>query len=218
MGCIKLGMVRFSFFRFWGNAKMGLRDGFCENKKWFIVCFVLVVAGIICGIGAGVRLASDVSVARIPDSFLRKFLDGDISIWGLLFSRILVNAGFLLVVFVTNCRPIMCFVSFILLTYRAFCLGITCAILITIFKVGGILNVILVILPTQILVLFALIIFVVTCVSYNFSCKVYGGSIFCSEFWLESRNAVYITLTLIGIAIIFETLMLSWLSAFLIVG
>ncbi len=211
-------MARFSFFRFWNNAQMGIRDDFCENKKWYTLLFLLVGIGIVCGLIAGIKIAPDVSVERIPDSFLRRFITGDISIWGLVFSRILVDLGLLLIIFVTNCRPFMCFISFVLLTYRAFCFGITSTILIAIFKVGGVLNVILVILPTQILLLLALIIFAVTCISYNFGCKVYGGSIFCAEFWERSHNTIYLSMLLIGIAIILEVLLLPWLSTFLIVS
>ncbi len=215
---IKFSMAQFSFFRFFSSAKMSIRDDFYENKKWYILCVSLVVAGIICGLIAGIKIAPDVSVGRIPDSFLRRFIDGDISIWGLFFSRILVDLCFLAVIFVTNCRPILCFVSLVLIAYRAFCMGITSTILIAIFKVGGALNVILVVLPSQLLLLAAMVIFAVMCISYNFGCKVYGGSIFCSEFFCCSRLAIYFVLLLVFCSIFVELLLLPWLGAFLIVS
>lgn len=197
---------------------MGLADDFCENKKWYIICIGLVVLGLICGLVAGIKIAPDVSVDRIPDSFLRRFIQGDISFFGLLFARILVDLGLLGVIYVTNCRPFLCCVSWMLLAYRGFCLGITSTILIAIFRVGGAINVLLVILPSQVLLLCALIIFAVLCISYNFGCKVYNGSIFCAEFFGRGRMIIQLALILVCGSIFVEMLLLSWLSAFLIVG
>jgi len=211
-------MAQFSFFRFWSLARTSLRDDFCENKKWYVLCIVLVIAGVVCGLIAGIRIAPDVSVERIPDTFLRRFIDGDISVLGLFFARVLVDLFLLLIIYVSNCRPAFCFVSLLLLIYRAFCLGVTSTILIAIFKFGGVLNVLLVILPTQIMLLTALTVFIVMCVSYNWGCKVYGGSIFCADFWTQSRLAIYFIIVLLIGAIVLEMLTLTWLRAFLIIS
>ncbi len=211
-------MAQFSFFRFFGSATTGLRDDFCENKKWYIICFTLLILGLICGLVAGIKIAPDVSIDRIPDSFLRRFIEGDISVLGLFFARILVNLCFLAIIYTTNLRPFMCCISYILIAYRSFCFGLTCIILIAIFKVGGALNVLLVILPAQLLLLAAFVIWAVVCISYNFGCKIYGGSIFCAEFFSSCSRVLGFVLVLMAGSILWELLLLPWLSAFLIIS
>jgi len=210
-------MAKSAFFRLWNLTKMSISDSFLENKKWFILSLVLVAFGLVGGLIAGIRIAPDVILERVPDSFLRRFIAGEISVLGLFFSRVLVTLGLFFIIFVTNCRPWLSCVSLIIIAYRAFCMGLTCTIVITIFKVGGVINVLLVLLPSQFLLLLGLVFFDVTCVSYNFGCRIYGGSIFCREFFTIHRVPIYFAIFLAFISILLEIMLLPWLVAFLIV-
>lgn len=211
-------MAHFSFFRFVSSLSFGIKDSFCEHKKWYIVFGILIGLGFVLGLIAGIKIAPDASISKIPDSVLSNFLKGDTSLIGVFFARIFNCLCLFALILLTNFKPFTCVLTFIIIIYKSFCLGTVCAFLIAIYKVGGFINVLFLIFPTQLLLICAMSLFAVVCVDYNFMCRNYGGSIFCADFFVQCKPHIVFAVIITLISILLELILLPWLSTLLIVA
>lgn len=211
-------MFKISFYRLWQTTKLCLKDHFCLYKKWYMVFLSLAVVALIIGFIAGIRIATSTDISKISDSILLNYLEGDISIFGVFFSRLFSLIGLFILIWATNCKPFLSFLSVIVIIYKSFTLGSTCSVLIAIFNVSGVINVIFLVFPCQLLFLLLLIGWASVCMSYNFSCKQYGGSIFSQEFFCKERVTFSVFLGILFIVTLIEAILMPWLSAILVIS
>ena len=211
-------MIKISFYRLIMSAKNCLNEHFCKFKTWYVVLLNVAVVGIIVGLVTGLKIAPDSSISKMPDSILRGYIEGNVSIFGVFFSRFFSLLGIMLLIWATNCKPFLCFVSLLALVYQSFSIGATIAFLITLFNVGGILNVIFIVIPFHLLFLFVLMGWTCVCVGYNFECKNFGGNIFSRDFICNARFtfALFVCLMLLGVFL--EALLLPWFASAIIIG
>ena len=213
---IKLSMAHFSFYRSWSSFCYYLKDDFFENKRWYILVLALIGLGFLIGLIAGIRISPDASISKLPDSALQNYLEGNSGVFGVFCSRLFSILLIFPIILVTNIKPIGSVLTFMLILYKSFGLGTMCAFFIAIFNLGGFVNVIFLLLPTQLLFLSAIGLFAIACVSYNFRCRTYGGSILCKDFFLSSRVMIITALIIALSSVILEILLLPWLCALLI--
>lgn len=209
-------MAHFSFYRVFNSISFSIKDDFCEHKKWYLLFIIVLAVGIGFGLIAGINIADDASISKIPDHALRCFLKGDMSIFGVFCTRIISTIILLTIIFVCNIKPLLSFFTFALILYKSFCLGTIAALLVSIFKFGGFVNLIIVILPTQFICLGAMCLFAVICVAHNWQCRGFGGSILCTEFFIRHKFNLILIGILILIAILLELILLPILCNLLI--
>ena len=111
---------------------------------------MLTWGGLIAGFIVGFSRAENLELNDLPDTILVAFINKDIAGASLFFSRFFAFLGLIILVWITNFKPFLCFITFIILLYRSFLIGINCAILIVLYQVGGIINVVLIIQLVQI--------------------------------------------------------------------
>lgn len=211
-------MFKISFYRLWITTKSCLKDHFCLYKKWYIIFLSIMITALIIGFVAGIKIASGTDVSKIPDSILVNYIEGDISIFGVFFSRLFSFLGLLILIWATNCKPFLSFVSLIIIIYKSFSLGATCSVLISIFNASGVINVIFLVFPCQLLLLLLLIGWACVCMSYNFSCRHYGGSIFSQDFFCKEKITFCVFVSILFVVALLEAILLPWLSAILVIS
>lgn len=207
-----------SFYRNLSTARIELAEHFSRLKWWYILLAVFCIFGIIIGLITGFTIAPDATVSKIPDSILLKYIEGNVSIFGAFFSRFFSILAMLGIIFLSNCKPFLCIVNCIFLVYRGFVVGATASLLIILFNVGGILNVIFIVIPCHLTILLMLVSWSVICMSYNFATKDYGGCIISRDFFCNYRGTLIINCSVCLVAILLEALLLPWLTSAIIVG
>ena len=207
----------YSFYRNMSVARCELREHLSIFKWWYIWLAIFVIIGFIIGLITGFTIAPDATIDNIPDSILTSFICRDISVFGVFFARIFSMLAIIGIVFLANIRPFLCFLNVIFLVYRGFIVGATFALLIVLFNVSGILNVIFIIIPCHFTILLCLISVSAVMMSYNINSRIYGGGVCTKAFFCEYKRYFMITGTILFAAILYESILLPWLTTAMIV-
>ena len=208
----------YAFYRNCSAARYELAEHISNYKWWYISLGIAALMGVIIGLITGFTIAPDATIDNIPDSIFISFINKNISVFGVFFARLFSLIAILLIIMIANIRPFMCFLNVLFLVYRGFVVGATSALLIVLFNVGGILNVIFIIIPSHFVILACLISFSAVCMCYNMNSRIYGGSIFSKSFLCENKRYFYILGTILFIAILYESLLIPWLATAIIVS
>lgn len=209
---------KFDFYRNFSTAKIEIAEHFSELKWWYICIAVFSVLGIIIGVVTGFAIAPDATTSQIPDSIFLNYIEGNVSIFGVFFSRIFGILAVFGLVFLANCKPFLCVFNIIILIYRGFIVGATTSLLIVLFNVGGIINVIFIVIPCHLVLLLMMISWSAICMSYNFNTKTYGGCVISRDFFCNHKGAIFCICAISFVAILIEALLLPWLTAAIIIG
>ena len=208
--------MKFQFSRVLDGFRFHLTNHLCKYKWLYIInaifCLVFIIIGMCVIFG---KVSPD--IGDIPDKTLLAFLNGESGAFGVIFSRLFGFIFLFLAIWVTNFRPIMCFVSFVILLYRSFVLGATCALLIKLFQFGGVINVIIIYFPINLLTLAIILSWCSICVFHNFQFKCYGKNIICREFVVEKQDYLFCASIILLICTILEILMLQIFSTAIII-
>ncbi len=207
----------YSFYRNLSTARCELSEHLALYKWWYIWLSVFVLIGFIIGLITGFTIAPDASIDNIPDSVFASFLARDISVFGVFFARVFSVLAILLIILLANIRPFLCFLNVLFLVYRGFIVGATFALLIVLFNVGGILNVIFIIIPSHFTILLCLISCSAVAMSYNLNSRIYGGGVCTKAFFCENKRYFMAIGTILFVAILYESLLIPWLTTAIIV-
>ncbi|MBQ7977305.1 MAG: hypothetical protein IJ301_01725 [Clostridia bacterium] len=206
------------FYRNISSAKIELVEHISRFKFWYILLGGLALLGVVIGIITGFSIAPDASVSKIPDSIFQNYLQDNTSIFGVFFARIFSIIAMLGIILVTNFRPFLCFLNMIFLIYRGFVVGATLSLLIVLFNVGGILNVVFIVIPCHFTILIGLVIWSVVCMGYNVGSHDYGGCVFSRDFVCTHKQSLCVSLLICFVAVVLEMLLLPWLTSAIIIG
>lgn len=209
---------KFDFYRNFSTAKIEIAEHFCDLKWWYICLAVFSILGIVIGMITGFTIAPDATVSKIPDSIFLNYIEGNVSIFGVFFSRVFSVLAMLGLIFLANCKPFLCVLNGIFLIYRGFVVGATTSLLIVLFNVGGILNVVFIVIPCHLILLLMLVSWSAVCMSYNFGTKVYGGCVISRDFFCNHKSAICCICSICFGAILIEALLLPWLTSAIIIG
>ena len=196
--------------------KFHISAHFCKYKWLYIVTSIFCMIFLIVGLCV-IFNKSSLSIDDISDKTLLAFLQKESGVFGMIFSRIISTIMLALCIWLINFRPILCFLSLIIIIYRGFVLGTTCALLIKLFQFGGILNVIIIYLPINLIVLFLLISCCCVCTFHNFEYKRYGKNIICKEFLHEKQDYLFCISIILLACTIIEVLLFSIFSNAIII-
>ena len=154
------------FMRGSGWAKVSIAEHFSKYKWFYVILGAACIAGLVIGFVTGFSRAGDIKFEDLSDTVLVAFINKDASSASVFFSRFFAFLGLIILIWLINCKPFLCWLTFIVLIYRAFLIGVNCAILIVLYHMGGVINVILIFLPIHLITLFALLIWCVVCIIY----------------------------------------------------
>lgn len=211
-------MRKSMFYRNFSNAKLEIAEHFCHHKWWYLLVSIFALIGLIIGLVTGFTIAPDATVSKIPDSIYLNYIQGNVSIFGVFFSRIFSVLAVFGLILITNFRPFVCFLNLILLVYRGFVVGATLSLLIVLFNVGGILNVVFIVIPCHFVLLFCVIAWSAVCMCYNIGSKSYGGCVFSRDFMCAHKQSLCVISIICFVAILLESLLLPWLTSAIIIG
>lgn len=190
-----LNGLRFSWF---GAVK--------ENKWKIILSFVLVLTAISTGIFVAVKSNNSYQLGRLQEISLMDFYSGFTASASAFFSRsisLLVNISILTVLsFSVYLFPL----AEVLFIYRGYLFGLNFALIFIFYGIGSSITAIVVILPCQLITLFALIMFYVVFHKLNKNCKIYGKN--------DCNRLLFFIFSVVVILLInlVETLMLCLLN------
>jgi len=197
-------------------TKLGLFSFLRLYKALIITGFLFALFGFMIGIFTAFKFTGDLTIEHINDKTLIYYITGDTGWLGFFLVR-LVN-----VVFMVVCIGFLCMTRFtsllcyLILIYKTYKIGVTCAVLINIYGVGGIINVLVVIIPCNLIFVLALIGLIIVLQKGCFASCRYKESIFSSFFFNEYGNTLIFISIILIISIILEMLLLPSLTIFII--
>jgi len=198
--------------------KYSIIDHFKRYKWVYLFLFVCLILGLILGFVIGFKKADNFSLADLPDSVLVDFINKKISAASLFFSRICSFLGLIFLFWCINCKKFLSFITFIIIFYKAFLIGINCAILMSIYKFGGAINVFFVILPTHLISLFCLLAWGAVCIYFAFKEKTIGYSTFSGCFFREAKGVLFVVILGAILCCLLECLILPHISTAIFIG
>lgn len=123
-------------------------------KVFLIVLALVLLLGVVTGIFTASKYSGSLEMEHIPDSNFVSFICGDKGSLGLFFTYF-VNYCILFVIVIFVCTTplfnVLIYLCFLVLGYR---LGFLISALITLFSFAGIINVVIIILPFELLLMF----------------------------------------------------------------
>ncbi len=206
------------FSRGFSWARLSIGEHFAKYKWFYIILLSVCLVGLVAGFITGFRSAEDLALADVPDVTLVAFIKKDITNLSVFFSRIFAFLGLIILIWASNCKKWLLFVTFVVLLYRSFLIGINCAMLIVIYQMGGIINVILIFFPFHLLALFALLCWCVVCVYGNLVQRSSGFSPLSGEFLRNNKMCLLTAFLIAFVAYFMEALLIPYLTAAIFVG
>ena len=195
-----------------------IKDHFRCYKKYYIVFSIIIAIGIITGAMTAFKYVGELEISHLNDKILVEFLRGNIGWFRLFLDRVVVVAFTCVLLFLFNLKKWLSPLGVLLLLYKAYVVGLNSAILIMIFNVSGIINVFIVLLPCNIIILFAFMGLCAVLTSYCFRMARYGDSVLSSQFWACNGKTVCVFFCLMLLGIILELIFLpAFCSAFLVI-
>ncbi|MCL2540688.1 MAG: hypothetical protein FWE53_04680 [Firmicutes bacterium] len=201
------------YYRRFYDLRQIIADHFKLHKSFYIMLTVCCVAGLAIGLVSGFRYSGEIKPDNLADGILVKYIKRDVSILALFFTRILSAAGLFLLIWAVNYRPWLCFFTPLVLIYTAFLAGLNSAVLILLFKLGGVINVVFLYIPCQLLIMAALIIWGVVCLRHSFYARQCGVPVISLPFLKCNLNVLIICGAVLLIAFLFETILTPVLTA-----
>jgi len=197
---------------------MSIADHFSKYKWFYLIFGAVCLTGLVAGFIIGFSRAENITLVDLPDTVLIAFINNDATSVSVFFSRFFAFLGLIILVWLTNCKPFLCWIAFFILLYRAFLIGVNCALLIILYQMGGIINVIIIFLPCHLISLFALLVWCAICFYSNLANKCLGYNIISLDFISGKRMEILIVYSLAFIAYLVEALLLPCLTSAVFIG
>lgn len=200
-------MAKYRSFSFAEGLKLSVQSAIKANKIKLIAIFALVLVAMSTGIFVALKSNSTGTLYRLQDINLDSFSKGVAATSHAFFGRTISIT--LNVVILTGLAfapswlfPLACS----LFMFRGYLFGLNFALIFVFYGVGSVFSAVLIILPCQLLTLFALIMYYLVLKRININCQKFGGSDCNRALFIAAGFAI---LMLINLA---ETLLLCLLS------
>lgn len=207
-----------SFLRGGAWAKISISEHFAKYKWMYVILGAVCLTGLIAGFIIGFNRAENIELEDLPDTILLSFINKEIPNSSIFFARFFSFLGLLILIWVSNCKPFLCFITFIVLLYRSFLIGLNCSILIILYQIGGVINVFLIFLPVHLLALFALLMWCCICFYTNLANKNLGYNILSLDFIGGKKFNILIVVLIAICAYSFETILIPYLTSAVFIG
>ena len=197
------------------NLKFALHDHFSQHKKSYLICIIFIVFGLITGILTAIKFSHALTVEHITDTALVSFLKHETGWFAMLLSRVFSFLCVLALIFALGFNKWTAIISFFVLVYKAYLVGLNSLILIILFSISGAINVLIVYLPCNLLVLFALLSITAIIFKNCWYLARFRQNILCNNFWAVNGSIIVFNCIIALVAFILEIIFLPiFCSAF----
>lgn len=159
---------------FFEGLRFSCVDAIKNNKKKFVLTFVLVLVAMFTGVFVAIKSNNANSLGQLQEIDLSGFYNGFVASSGAFVSRSLslfVNVALLVVL---SLSKLFFPLAEVLLVYRGYLFGLNFTLVLIFYGIGGIITAVVVVLPLQLLSLFVLIAFFILLSKCNCDCRRYG--------------------------------------------
>ncbi len=201
-----------------GIIKYSIGDHFSQYKWEYLILIAIIMTGLIVGFVVGFNRADNFSLSDLPDNVLALYINKKTSGLSVFFSRLFGFLGLCLLIICVNAKGYLCWISFFVFLYRSFLIGINCAILISLYKFGGVVNVILLYFPVHLLALFLLLMLGAVCLFWCFNQKNTGYSVLSGHFIKENKSLLFLVGVFASALYILECVIMPHITSALFIG
>jgi hypothetical protein len=149
------------FYRKISTIKINLIQHFNKNKWLYIMLLIFCILGLITGILTVIKSSGDVTINTIKDTSLINYLICKIDFWNYVFSEFLSAIIGAIIVLCCSYFIWTLPIIFAYICIKSFCFGIDIVSLIILNGLNGVINVVIIIIPINILILICLFIYLV---------------------------------------------------------
>lgn len=199
-------------------VKDAVAEHFQKYKSLYILFLIVMIAGILVGIVAGVQKSSVEGLKNLPDMIWCKYLLKETSVWQLFLSRFFSFLCMCCICWFLAFNRWVSLLSLLLIIYNAFILGAMCSILVCSFKFVGFLNMLLVYLPFHLISLLCLVCFCVVCVRYSFDACKTSYSVLSFNFFQTIKSIIVLVFASHLLSCLIELIILPWFSATILIS
>lgn len=174
---------------------------FTQYKFSILICSLLALLGCSLGIYTAIKYSGEIELSNLADSNLVDFLKGDKGTMGLFFPYLFSFSLYCCVIIFLNFKPVLSVFTYFALIVRGYLIGFDITVLIVLYGFAGIINVVFIILPCDLMVLCSLIIIAAIALKRNRNIKNFGPSCNCNSNSINFKKA-YCFFIVIGILIL----------------
>lgn len=171
---------------------------FNEYKFTVLICFIFLIIGASFGIFTAVKYSGEIELDNLADSNLVDFLKGDRGTMGLFFPYLFSFLFYCSVIIFINFKPFLSVITFLLLIIRSYLVAFDVTVIIILYGFTGILNVVLIILPCELMLLMILTIIAAVAIKRNINQKKFGPSFNCKPYMIN-YSKIFVILIIVGI-------------------
>lgn len=147
-----------------------------ENKMRFFIILFIVLITISAGVFVAIKNSSNNTLYSLQEISLDDFKNGFVGSSSAFFSRTISLSINVIILFGVSFVPFLFPLATLLLAYRGYLFGLNFTLIFILYGLGGCLAAVVVILPCQLLTLFALIMFYLILSKINSNCKRFGAT------------------------------------------
>ena len=200
------------------NFKFAICDHFSAHKKSYLICIIFVLFGLITGILTAIKFSHVLTVEHITDTTLVSYLKQEIGWFSMLLSRMFSFLCVIALVIVLGLNKWTSIISFFILVYQAYLVGLNSLIFIILFSVSGAINVLIIYLPCHLIILTAMVSITALIFKNCWYFSKYKQNILCNNFWSANCSVFILNGAITLVAIILEIIFLPiFSSAFFLV-
>ena len=190
------------------------------NQYKIVILFsaLMLILGLALGIYTTLKYSGEIELSNLSDIGFVEFLKGDKGVVGLFFSYMFKFLFCISIIIYLNFKPILSVCSYLLLIVRGYLIGFDLTAIILLYGFAGVLNVLIVIIPFELIVCMVLIAATAIATNRNFNLKRFGESSYCSRGCFNCSKT-YLLLVVIGVlALLFRCLLMPLIRVTIIVN
>ncbi len=184
-------------------SRVDIRHHFKKNSSYYFSFLVFALFGIVIGTIVVCGGDSYIHILTSESKVLYGFINGTAGVSGIFWKKFLGFFVPILLVFLLSLNYYLSLTSFVIVTYQSALLIMSSAALISIYGFSGVLNVLFLLLPINLLYMALLIVFSVICISRSkqgAKSKYFAYGFNDEAFWLQIVLCVLVALLLAFVA------------------
>ena len=189
-----------------------------QYKIVILICLLMLVLGATLGVFTVIKYSDEIELSNLSDVSLVEFLKGNKSVTGIFFPYMFAFLFYVCVIIYFNFKPILSICSYLLLIVRGYLIGFDIAILIMLYGLAGVLNVIIILIPFELIVWLVLIVIAAIAIKRNYNMKKFGETSCCNPVGFKVSKT-YIFLVIVGcLSLFFKCLLMPFMRVTIIVN
>lgn len=160
---------------FKSGLKFSCLNAVKANKMKIIITLAIILIGICTGVFVAIKSNNSCNLSRLQDISLANFYSGFVLSTSAFFMRYLSLCINLAIITGIACVPKLFPLSWVLYAYRAYLFGLNFALIFIIYGIGSAFTAIIIVLPCQLVTLFAMLIYQIILTQIIINQRRYGS-------------------------------------------